>query len=212
MKTTRHFQSYLAQFFLAWGMFQSKVVEKIKTHILFSIAFFFLTCMCLRRSVWKKKSCNHNIVTSSLPIPIRVWCNMYTSSLRHIHDPVLLSQDRNYTCLFKSCLWYNVEKYLSTRQSSDDNMVYGVACCIPKSTSTCSEYMLLIDLSLQQWMQKCALMLCYTYIVCLVVTCIHFFFVAKSFWKGYVSVCARYFDKYSNWSRNCMANILWINP
>jgi len=25
-------------------------------------------------------------------------CDMYKSSLRHIHDPVLLSQDRNYTC------------------------------------------------------------------------------------------------------------------
>ena len=31
-----------------------------------------LTCICLRRSVWKKKSCNRNIVTSSLPILIRV--------------------------------------------------------------------------------------------------------------------------------------------
>jgi len=26
-------------------------------------------------------------------------CDMYTSSLRHIHDPVLLSQDGNYTCI-----------------------------------------------------------------------------------------------------------------
>ena len=25
---------------------------------------------------------------------------MYTSSLRHIHNPVLLSQDRNYTCFY----------------------------------------------------------------------------------------------------------------
>ena len=50
-------------------------------------------------------ACNRNIVTSSLPILIRVWCNMYTSSLRHIHDPVLLSQDRNYTCFFM--LWWN---------------------------------------------------------------------------------------------------------
>jgi hypothetical protein len=35
-----------------------------------------LTCICLRRSVWKKKSCNRNIVTSSLPMLICVWCNM----------------------------------------------------------------------------------------------------------------------------------------
>ena len=30
-------------------------------------------------------------------------CDMYKSSLRHIHDPVLLSQDRNYTCNFFFC-------------------------------------------------------------------------------------------------------------
>ena len=38
--------------------------------------FLFLTCIYLRRSVWKKKSCNRNIVTSSLPILLRVWCNI----------------------------------------------------------------------------------------------------------------------------------------
>jgi len=27
-------------------------------------------------------------------------CDMYKSSLKHIHDPVLLSQDRNYTCFY----------------------------------------------------------------------------------------------------------------
>jgi len=32
MKTDVHFWSYLAQFFLEWEMFQTKVVEKIKTH------------------------------------------------------------------------------------------------------------------------------------------------------------------------------------
>ena len=41
MKTNIHFWSHLAQFFLEWEMFQTKVVEKIKTHILCSIIFFF---------------------------------------------------------------------------------------------------------------------------------------------------------------------------
>jgi hypothetical protein len=40
MKTFRHFWRYLAKFFLEWEMFQTKVVEKIKTHILCSITFF----------------------------------------------------------------------------------------------------------------------------------------------------------------------------
>ena len=40
MKTDIHFWTYLAQFFLEWEMFQTKVVEKIKTHIFYSIQFF----------------------------------------------------------------------------------------------------------------------------------------------------------------------------
>ena len=37
MKTDVHFLSYLARFFLQWEMFQTKVVEEIKKHILFSV-------------------------------------------------------------------------------------------------------------------------------------------------------------------------------
>ena len=39
MKTNIHFWSYLAQLFLERELFQTKVVEKIKTHILCSINF-----------------------------------------------------------------------------------------------------------------------------------------------------------------------------
>ena len=39
MKTNIHFWSHLAQFFLEWEMFQTKVVEKIKTRILCSMTF-----------------------------------------------------------------------------------------------------------------------------------------------------------------------------
>ena len=39
MKTNIHFLTYLAQFFLEWEMFQTEVVEEIKTHILFQITF-----------------------------------------------------------------------------------------------------------------------------------------------------------------------------
>ena len=41
MKTTRHFWSYLAKFLLKWEMFQTKVVEENKTHLLWSVNFFF---------------------------------------------------------------------------------------------------------------------------------------------------------------------------
>ena len=39
-QTDIHFWSYLAQFFLEWEMFQTKVVEKIKTHISSSVNCF----------------------------------------------------------------------------------------------------------------------------------------------------------------------------
>jgi hypothetical protein len=40
VKTFSHLWQYLAKFFLEWEMFQIKVVEKIKTHILCSVTFF----------------------------------------------------------------------------------------------------------------------------------------------------------------------------
>jgi len=40
MKTYIHFWSYLAHFFLEWEMFQTNVLEEIKTHILCSVTFF----------------------------------------------------------------------------------------------------------------------------------------------------------------------------
>jgi len=50
MKTDIHFLSYLA-LFLEWEMFQTKVVEKIKTHILCSVTFFENHAVC--EILWK---------------------------------------------------------------------------------------------------------------------------------------------------------------
>jgi hypothetical protein len=44
MNSNTHFWSYLVQFFLEWEIFQTKVVEKIKTHILCSVTFFRKSC------------------------------------------------------------------------------------------------------------------------------------------------------------------------
>ena len=44
MQTDIHFLSYLAQFFFEWEMFQTKVVQKIKTHILCSVTFSLKSC------------------------------------------------------------------------------------------------------------------------------------------------------------------------
>jgi hypothetical protein len=44
MKTNIYSLSYLAHFFLEWELFQTKVVENIKTHILYSATFFRKSC------------------------------------------------------------------------------------------------------------------------------------------------------------------------
>ena len=44
MKTNIRFLSYLAHFFLEWGMFQTKDVEKIETRIIRPITFFRKPC------------------------------------------------------------------------------------------------------------------------------------------------------------------------
>jgi hypothetical protein len=41
MKTNIHFWTCLTQLFLEWEMFQTKILEKIETHILCSMTFFF---------------------------------------------------------------------------------------------------------------------------------------------------------------------------
>jgi len=44
-----------------------------------------------------------------------------------------------------------------------------IACRIPKATNAHSEYVIFIAFLLQQWLHVRASMLCYTYIVCIVV-------------------------------------------
>jgi len=39
MKTNAHFWYYLAEFFLEWEMFRTKVVDEVKTNILFQYLF-----------------------------------------------------------------------------------------------------------------------------------------------------------------------------
>jgi len=45
IKTKKRFWSYLAQFFLEWEIFQTKVVGKIKEHILCSNFLFRKSCL-----------------------------------------------------------------------------------------------------------------------------------------------------------------------
>ena len=53
MKTDMRFSSYLAQFLLEGEMFQTKVLEKIKIHISYSITLFFRKSLRLRDNIEK---------------------------------------------------------------------------------------------------------------------------------------------------------------
>ena len=91
-------------------MFQTKVVEKIKTHILCSVTFFE-NC-AIYEIMWK------NIVERGRP---------------------------------QMTIWHMC-----------------IACWIPKATNTHSDYIILTAFPPQQWLDKCAMALCYIYIACIV--------------------------------------------
>ena len=67
MQTNISSWSYLAHFFLEWEMFQTIVVDKIKTHVLCSITFFFFfRKSCLYEIMWK------NVLESGRP-QMTIW-------------------------------------------------------------------------------------------------------------------------------------------
>jgi len=66
MKTNIHFLSYLAHFFVELEMFQTKVVEKIKTHFMFNNVFFFSENHAVYEIMWK------NIVERGRP-QMTIW-------------------------------------------------------------------------------------------------------------------------------------------
>ena len=71
----------------------------------------------------------------------------------------------------KSCrLCDNVERYCTAGQATDDNTTrrMRIACWIPKSTNTHSEYVIIITFPPQQWLHKCAWMLFYS--ACLLIS------------------------------------------
>jgi hypothetical protein len=68
IKTYVHLWSYLAEFFIEWSMLQTKVVEKIKTHIVCSKTLFFFKLCRLRDDVGKygrvRQAIDDNIMLS----------------------------------------------------------------------------------------------------------------------------------------------------
>jgi len=66
--------------------------------------------------------------------------------------------------------WYEKKKNYTAEQSTGDDIIQCIciACWLPKSTDTHSEYVIRIDFLLQEWLHERASVLLYTYIACLV--------------------------------------------
>jgi len=115
MTANIHFLSYLAQFFLEREMFQTKVVEKIKTHILCSVTVFLKSCRLwdnVRKSIvepgrpqmtiwrmliacWISKATNtHSEYVILIAFPLRYWLHERASMLRYTYIVCLILKSR----------------------------------------------------------------------------------------------------------------------
>jgi len=83
-------------------------------------------------------------------------------------------ENQNSHFVFSNCfsenvaVYENVENYGRAIQATEDNIIRPKS--IPKATNTHSEYVVHIPFPLQLWLHERASMLCYTYIVFLVVS------------------------------------------
>ena len=110
MKTNIHFWSYLAQFFIEWEMFQTKVLEEIRTNILCSINFFFLNRdVCeiwkkyvewgrLQMTIWRmriawwipKSTERHSEYVILIAFPLQQWLHERASMVRYTYTACLV--------------------------------------------------------------------------------------------------------------------------
>jgi len=101
MQTNKHFLSYPAEFFLQLEIFQTDVEEKLETHILCPITFFFNRCLYekmrknmvqadrLQLAIWRmrvarwipKASNTHSELAIFNVFPLQQWLNERTSVL-----------------------------------------------------------------------------------------------------------------------------------
>jgi hypothetical protein len=112
MKTCVHLWKYLAEFFLEWEMFQTKVVEEIKTHILFSVNFSRKLCL-----LWD--NVGKSMVQPDRHVNIWCWVEKFRFACR-ITKARIQAQTRNILCLllhnwmipfdFVKCFMVNLQK------------------------------------------------------------------------------------------------------
>ena len=126
MSTSTHLGSYLTHFFLEWEMFQTKVVEKIKTHILCPVTFFRKSTRlwdnveknivrwgriqtiiwCMRIACWIPKATNpHSEYVILIAFQVPQWVHERVSVLRYDTVHVLFQNfiDSSGRCVKMRC-------------------------------------------------------------------------------------------------------------
>jgi hypothetical protein len=86
MKTNAHIWAYLVHFFLEWEMFQTKVVEKIKTAILYSVFFFRKSCHLwdnVEKYSTAGQTTNNNMAQAHFALD--TWGYKYTLTIRNTY-------------------------------------------------------------------------------------------------------------------------------
>jgi hypothetical protein len=148
IKTSIHLWQYLAQFFLEWEMFQTKVVQKIKTHILSSITFFFRKSCRLWDNLEK-----YVVEPDRRDNLARARCMLSTQGYRHKHFVILTAfplqkwlhqRTSMWRCLHIASRMYAINtarrvtmRYLLSLiwQLTRRNLHRLVECCWPYSSS-----------------------------------------------------------------------------
>jgi hypothetical protein len=111
MKTDIQFWSHLAQFFSEWEMFQTELVEKIKTHFMINIFFRKSCCLwhivkkyytvgqakddniilCMRFACCILKATNtHSEYVLLIASPLQQWLQERSSMWRHTYSTLLV--------------------------------------------------------------------------------------------------------------------------
>jgi hypothetical protein len=148
-----------------------KIVEKIKRHILCAVTFWHVYVLAGAYFVWPWAP--YRTIRDVTPEPLSdtdtyiLTCDMYKSSLRHIHDPVLSSlKMKGIGLLF----FLNRPDYKMWKNIVEPGRPH-IACALHAGYLRLhphSQYVILMAFPLQQWLHECASVLRCTYIACLV--------------------------------------------
>ena len=138
MKTNLHFWSYLAQLFLELEMFQTKVVEKIKTHILCSKTFFRQSCRLwgnVEKYCTAGRAEDGNMADARCMLDAYGYTHTHKHTHTHTHAQNVMKAPHCYIGTYIGCLlsWYT-HTSLDTHQSISDNS----AVCKPLRISALS--------------------------------------------------------------------------